>query len=140
MKYFKSKVVYQGDEILTFVSPIVPMNESARHLIYDRQGDVEFHGLPDDVDQEDVLSKQHAECEVEEVTFSDMEEILKNSRLYKEINAQVEKRIRDQYSIGDEFSIMKLEKTEQEYIDYQAKVDEFREIGRQQKIALGLKQ
>jgi len=140
MKYFKSKVVYQGDEILTFVAPIVPMNESPKHLMYDRQGDIEYHGLPDDVSSDEVLALQHEECEVEEVTFADIVEILKQCRLYKEINAQIEQRIRHQFSIGDEFSILKLDKTSDEYISYQQKVDEAREAGRLQKTALGLKQ
>lgn len=140
MKYFKAKVVNTGIEVKSFVSPIHEPTTAGQHLMYDRQGDLEYHGLPDDVDPEEVLALQHEECEVEEVLFADMEEILKGSRLYKEINAQVEQRIRDQYSIGDEFSILKLDKTSAEYLAYQQKVDEYREAGRVQKIALGLKQ
>lgn len=140
MKYFKAKVINTGTEVKSFVSPIHEPVSAGMHLMYDRQGDIEYHGLPDEVDTEKVLSLQHEECEVEEVAFADMEEILKSCRIYKEINAQVEKKIRDQYSIGDEFSILKLEKTSVEYVAYQQFVDECREAGRVQKVALGLKQ
>ncbi|TRZ76917.1 MAG: hypothetical protein D4R97_00100 [Bacteroidetes bacterium] len=140
MKYFKAKVVKGGEEILAFVAPVQSMSDENRPLMYDRQGDIEYHGLADDVDTEEVLGLQHAECEVEEVTFADMEEILKGSRLYKEINAQVEKRIRDHYSIGDEFSMLKLAKTAPERVAYQKIVDDFCQAGLDQKIALGLKQ
>jgi len=140
MKYFKAKVVNTGIEVKSFVSTIHKPSTGGSHLMYDRQGDIEYHGLPNDIDPEEVLALQHADCEVEEVSFADMEEILKGCRLYKEINAQVEQRIREKYSIGDEFSILKLDKTSAEYLAYQQKVDEYREAGRVQKIALGLKQ
>jgi len=140
MKYFKAKIVDTGIEVKSFVSPIHEPSTGGLHLMYDRQGDVEYHGLPDDVVPEEVLQLQHAECEVEEVAFADMEDILKGSRLYKEINAQVEQRIREKYSIGDEFSILKAEKTTPEYIAYQQHVDDCRQAGLTQKIALGLKQ
>ena len=140
MKYFKAKVVNTGIEVKSFVSPIHEPSTGGSNLMYDRQGDIEYHGLPDSVDPEEVLSLQHEECEVEEVSFADMEEILKGSRLYKEINAQVEQRIREKYSIGDEFSILKVDKTSPEYIAYQQVVDECRQAGIAQKIALGLKQ
>lgn len=139
MKYFKSKVVNEAGEILAFIAPEFPMNESPRHLLYERQGDIEIHGLPDDVDQEEVLSIQHAQCEVESVDFADIEDVLKSCRLCKEINAQIESRIRKRYSVGDEFSMVKLETTDPERIAYQQVVDDFREIGRLQKVALGLK-
>ncbi len=136
MKYFKSKVVDQDGEILAFITPVKMNNEEIQHHFYARIGGYEYHGISDDA----VLPEQHDECEVEEVAFADMEEILKESRLYKEINAQVEQRIRDQYSIGDEFSILKADKASPEYIAYQQVVDECRQAGRAQKIALGLKQ
>src|ERR1035437_6944136 len=129
MKYFKSKVVHQGDEILAFVAPVQAMTEQNRSLMYDRQGDIEYHGLPDDVDVDEILGLQHEECEVEQVSFADMEEILKECRLYKEINAQVEQRIREHYSIGDEFSVMKLSKTSAEYLAYKQIVDDCRGAG-----------
>jgi len=140
MNYFKSKIVNEAGEILTFIAPVFTMNESPRHLLYDRQDNNEIHGLPDDVDQEEVLSIQHAQCEVEVVDFADIEDVLKSCRLYKEINAQIESRIRKYYSVGDEFSLLKLETTDPKRIAYQQVVDDFREIGRLQKVALGLKQ
>lgn len=140
MKYFKSKVVHEGDEILAFVAPVRAITEENRSLMYDRQGDIEYHGLGDDVDTDEILGLQHPECEVQEMTFADMEEILKESRLYREINAQVEQRIRDHYSIGDEFSVIKLSKTSAEYLAYKQIVDDCKQAGNDQKIALGLKQ
>jgi hypothetical protein len=133
MKYFRSLVATVNGEILSFVA-----HESSEHYLYDRKGNVEWHGVSS-VDTSDILSIQHPECEVEEVLFVDIDDILKGSRLYKEINAQVEQRIREKYSIGDEFSILKLEKTDPEYIAYQQFIDECRENGRIQKITLGLK-
>jgi hypothetical protein len=140
MKYFKAKVVRTDGEVKSFVPPIHEPSTAGQHLMYDRHGDIEYHGLSDDIDPEEVITLQHEECEVEEVLFVEIEENLKGSRLYKEINAQVEQKIREKYSIGDEFSILKLEKTDPEYIAYQQFIDECRENGRMQKIALGLKQ
>jgi hypothetical protein len=140
MKYFKAKVVKDGDEILAFVAPVRSITEENRSIMYDRQGGIEYHGLPDDVDTEEVLAKQHPECEVIEMSFADMEPILKGCRLYKEINAQVNQRIRDHYSIGDEFAVMKLTKTTTEYKAYKQKVDDCCQGGNDQKVALGLKQ
>lgn len=136
MKYFKSKIVDKDGEILSFIPPVKNDNEENHYHFYDRINGFEYHSIPDDSE----LPIQHDECEVIEISFSDIEEILKGSRIYKEINVQVEKKIRDKYSIGDEFSILKLDKTSVEYIAYQQFVDECREAGRVQKVAFGLKQ
>ena len=140
MKYFKSKVVHEGDEILAFVAPVQAMTEENRSLMYERKGDIEYHGLADESDTDEILGLQHAECEVELVSFADMEEILKECRLYREINAQVEQRIRNHYSIGDEFSMLKLTKADPQRVAYQQIVDDCKQAGSDQKIALGLKQ
>jgi len=140
MKYYKSKLVEVEGEVSAFVAPDHITNENNGHLMYDRLGNIEYHGLSDDVDPEEVLALQHEVCEVEEVSFADIEEILKGSRLYTEINNQIESRIREKYSIGHEFSLLKLDPNSEEYLEYQSFVDQCREEGRLQKIALGLKQ
>ncbi len=135
MKYFKSKIVRQGTETLSFVAPKTT-GETPVHYMYDRQGDIEYHGLADDID----LPQQHAECEVEELAFEAVEETLHECRFYKEINAQIESRIRAKYSIGDEFALVKLGPGNPEFDQYQSFVDQCRQDGLDQKIELGLKQ
>jgi len=134
MKYFKSKIVRQGTEMLSFVAPETT-GETPVHYMYDRLDGIEYHGLSDDID----LPQQHLECEVEELAFEDVEKTLHECRFYKEINAQIESRIRAKYSIGDEFALVKLGSGD-EFDQYQAFVDQCRQDGLERKIELGLKQ
>lgn len=135
MKYFKSKIVESDGEILSFIPP-VNLTDEPCHLMYDRINGYEYHGIQDDA----ILPPQHPECEVEQVTFSDIEPILKGCRWYKEINAQIEQNIRNRYSVGKEISILKLDPGSEERKEYQAFVDDCVMAGREQKIKLGLLQ
>lgn len=136
MKYFKSLITEIEGEKISFLVP----DNTEGHVFYDRIGNIEYHGLPDTIDPERILMIQHTECEVEEVSFDDIQDVLINCRLYNEINNQIENRIRQEYSVGKEFAMIKLPHDDGEYISYINFVEQSREDGRVQKVALGLKQ
>lgn len=88
---------------------------------------------------EDFLSIQHPECSVQEVQFEEIENELKTCRQYKDIDEIVKTMIHNFYTLDDEIKLLKLDKTDPEFVAYQAYVDECRTIGRSMKIERGLR-
>ncbi len=137
--YFKSKLVVTEHQTLSFVLPSQMMEAS--HYILHRDGDNELHVVECEQSQvADVLACQHPECEVEQQDFSFIENALKESRFYREIDADVVAAIRAKYSIDDELRIMKLAKTSAEYVAMVDHISACRAEGDAKKLSLGLKQ
>jgi hypothetical protein len=102
--------------------------------------DIEIHGIDcDDDDLLAIISSQDVECEAHEVSYSDVEAILKKCRWYQEINSRVLEKIKSRYDINREISIIKLGSTHPEYIEMQAYIDQCKSNGDVEKISIGLK-
>lgn len=91
-------------------------------------------------DSQEFLAQQHAECEVSEVTFAEVVNELKECRMYHDIDEIVKTMIHNRYTLDDEIKLLKLDKTDPVYIEYQNYVDSCRAIGTNIKIERGLKQ
>lgn len=143
MIYFKCKPVIEDGELLGFVYPSsLILSDTACHFFFDPPvNGVEIHALniqPGDVAE--VLAMQHSQCNVVEVDFSEIENDLKECRVYKEINERTVSKIRGRYDINREFSIMKLEKTDPEYLAMIEYINDCRAEGTAEKVSIGLKQ
>lgn len=88
---------------------------------------------------EDFLTLQHPECNVQEVQFEVIENELKNCKQYKDIDEIVKTMIHNVYTLDDEIKLLKLDKTDPEYVAYQSYVDACRATGRSMKIERGLR-
>lgn len=143
MKYFLSKTVTTEFTTLSFVTPPASLNDESGivHYCFDHGGEKELHGVDCTQEQvQDILDLQHAECDVEQVDFVQVEEVLRNCRFAREINDEVISAIRSQYSIDDELKVMKLAKTNAEYVAMMGWINSCRQGGDEKKIALGIKQ
>lgn len=141
MIYFKCYPVIEDGELLGFVAP-QQLDEQPKHFYYDPPANgYEIHALDITLEQaEEVMLLQHQQCEVEQVDFSSIEEELKACRLYEEINSRTVSKIRATYDINREFSIMKLDKSDPEYVAMVEYINLCRDAGTLEKIAVGLKQ
>lgn len=138
MKYFLSNLVTTEFTTLSFVAPI---DEAQRHFMFGLLGDQQIHGVDCSDDQvAEILSAQHQECEVEEVEFAVVEDILKQCRFASEVNAETVLAIRAKYAIDDELKIMKQDPLSTEYVTMMAWIDSCRSQGDSKKVSLGLKQ
>ncbi len=88
---------------------------------------------------EEFLSLQHPECNVQEVQYEEIENELKTCRQYKDIDEIVKTMIHNVYTLDDEIKLLKLDKTDPEYVAYQSYVDAYRATGRSMKIERGLR-
>jgi len=145
MKYFLSKFVTTELTTLSFVAPhssVIDGPGAIIHFCFDRTGENELHGIGSqgELDVQIILDLQHSECEVEEVTFASVEQRLKECRFATEINEQTVTSIRSHYSVDDELKVMKLDKTDQQYVDMMVCIDNCRADGNAKKVALGLVQ
>jgi hypothetical protein len=91
-------------------------------------------------DAQEILLFQHPECDVTEQTYADVELELKSSFHYASINEIVKKLIKNKYSIEEEISMLKKDKTDAEYLSYEQFVNDCRALGTSMKIEKGLKQ
>ena len=142
MKYFLSKTVETEFTTLSFVAPPSSINDESGiiHFCFDRTVENELHGIEyqGELDVQTILDLQPSECEVEEVTFASVEQRLKDCRFASAINDETVVAIRSRFSIDDELKIMKLEKTDAQYVDMMAWIESCRVDGTAKKVALGL--
>lgn len=130
MKYFRFKTVAKD---FTTLEPVIPPD-----IVSYRYNDT-LIGV-NISDSQEFLAQQHAECEVSEVTFAEIESELKSCRLYHDIDDIVKTMIHNKYTLDDEIKLLKLEKTDPVYVEYQSYVDSCRAIGSGLKVERGLKQ
>jgi len=129
MKYFRYKTVVKDFTTLELVVP-----PTAEKFFY-TEG---LAGVTVD-DAQEFLTQQHPECEVTEVTFAEIVSELKQSRMYQDIDEIVKTMIHNKYTIDDEIKLLKLDKADPVYVEYQNHVDSCRAIGINMKIERGLK-
>jgi hypothetical protein len=142
MIYFRSKVVYQDEELLAFVVPKDLLDEKVEFssIMFDRTDDVELHGLKISQDLvKEVLSRQHKECEVEQVDFIEIEKQLAGCRFSREIDAYVKDNIDTRCSQKEQMRIESLKTTSKERIELTALVDTYNKQGDEIRTNLGLK-
>jgi len=129
MKYFRYKTVVKDFTTLGLViSPDV-----VSYLYSDTLAGVEV------TDSKEFLANQHKECEVTELTFEEAKPELESCRMFYDINKIVQKLIANKYEIADEIKLLKLDKADPVYVEYQNHVDSCRAIGINMKIERGLK-
>lgn len=142
MRYFKIKKVVVPPPEDTTLSIVTAAEEKATQ--FSEIDGYQYFGV--NTEDESFLTKQHAACEVEELTFDQIEPILKECVLYKSINAVVQTKIRQRYSADDEMKLNRMSnavaktQTPQEFWDYNTYVTECCTYGDQLKIEAGLKQ
>ncbi len=128
MKYFRYKPVVTE---YTTLSLVVPDGVVAYQYTENLAG-------VDITDSEAFLAQQHPECEVTEQTFQEVENELKECRMFHDINSIVQRMIAERYSIPDEIKMVKLAVDHPERVTYQAYVDECRAYGLAMKVERGL--
>ena len=128
MKYFRFKSVVTE---YTTLSIVIPDGVTSYQYTETLAG-------VDITDSEAFLAQQHPECEVTEVTFQEVEQELKECRMFHDINAIVQRMIAERYSIPDEIKMVKLAVDHPERVVYQTYVDECRAYGRAMKAERGL--
>lgn len=142
MRYFKvKKIVVPPPEDTTL--SLVHSEEEKANPVTEIEG---YQYFIVDTQDADFLAKQHAICEVEELTYDEIMPILKESAQYEAINQIVQMKIRKLYSADDEMKLNRIAnsvaktQTPQEFWDYHAYVAECCAYGDQLKIQAGLKQ
>lgn len=142
MRYFKVKKVVVPPPEDTTLSIVTAAEEKATQ--FSEIDGYQYFGVT--TEDESFLTKQHAACEVEELTFNQIEPILKECVLYKSINMIVQLKIRKRYSPEKEAQLNRMSnavaktQTPQEFWDYNTYVLECLAFGDQMKIEAGLKQ
>lgn len=119
MRYFKAKKVITEFTTLSFNST----NQEDKVIHYDEIDGVEYLGV-ESANIKALLSQQHAEIEVVEITFAEAKPVLDNCRMMNDLNAIIEKKIAEKYSIPREIKMLKLAATDPARVAYQAYVDE----------------
>lgn len=92
----------------------------------------------DTVDHAAFIARQEAEICLQEVPFAGIEQDLKDCHLYKELNRIIVDKIREKYSINDEFAAIKMDRDSGAYKAYAAYVEECKQWGKAEKIKYGL--
>lgn len=117
MNYIKLKKVVTEHTTLSLVH-----SEEEQAYRYAEEGEFEYWGVA--TEDENFLAKQHAECEAEELTFAQIQSILNNCKLMKDINQLIEKEIAKKYTLAEELGLTNTNWDTQEYFDYRTYVDE----------------
>lgn len=112
----------------------VPINEELEIYPYTEDGTDKIVG---------VLAENHSsfedsvDCAVQ--TFEEVEDLLKNSHLNKELDRELKNKIKEKYSLDDEIALFHKQES-QEYADYLAFRTAIKEEVLAKKITYGLKQ
>jgi len=141
MIYFRSKVVYQDEELLAFVVPNDLLDEKVEFssIMFDRTDDVELRGLKISQDLvKEVLSRQHKECEVEQVDFIEIEKQLAGCRFSREIDNYFKDNIDTRCPQKEQTRIESLKTTAKERIALTALVDTYNKQCDEIRLNIGL--
>lgn len=131
MQYFKVKKVITEHTTLSLVH-----GEEDTVFKYDMIDGFEYWGV--ETEDGSFLDKQHAECEVVELTFAEIQPILNNCKMMRDINKLIENEIAKKYTIAEEIGLTNTDWDSQEYADYRAYVSECKAKFLPSKIAAGL--
>lgn len=99
MRYFKIRKVVTDYTTLSLVT-----SENEQAYKYAEDGEYEYWGA--NTDDQNFLTKQHTECEVEELTFAQIQPVLENCKMMKDLNKMISDKIHKQYSLDDEIAIL----------------------------------
>jgi len=133
MRYFKAKKVVTEFTTLSFGST----NQDDKVIHYDEIDGFEYLGV-ESVDVDGLSVQQPAEIEAVEITFAEAKPILDNCRMMNDLNAIIEKKIAEKYSLPKEIKMLKLTKTDPERVTYQQYVDSCKTGVNLLKVANGL--
>lgn len=130
MKYLRLKKVVTEHTTLSLVNNTEdPAYKYAEILGYQYWG----------VDTEaDIIADQHPECEAEELTFAEIQPILNNCKMMRDINKLIEEEIAKKYTIPQEIGLTNGDQSSQEYNNYRTYVSECKAKFQQLKIDRGL--
>lgn len=131
MQYFKIKKVVTEHTTLSLV-----YDEEDTTFKYDEIGGYEYWGV--ETEDENFLNNQHPECEIEELTFAEVQPVLNNCPYMKRINKRIEEEVAKEYTIAQEIGLTNSDWESQEYIDYRAYVAECKAKFLPMKITAGL--
>lgn len=112
MRYF---IVKQVVTEYTTLSIVLEAGDTA--ILYHQDGTYGYWGVQ--TEDENFLTKQHPECEAEEISFADIQNILRDCRMMKDYDAMIEKKIAEKYSIGRELKMRDLAPDSLERIEYE---------------------
>ena len=129
MRYFKVKRIITDYETKSLVAE----NQIKYAEIVDDDQVFEIIGA-ETIDE----AAQHGECEVEELTFDEVQPILKECHLMKSYNEIIERKIAARYSIGRELKMVKLAVDDPERLEYEASVESVKAPIREMKREKGL--
>lgn len=142
MRYFKIKKVVLAPPEDTTLSIVTTHEEKATP--FSEIDGFQYFGV--NTTDANFLTKQHAACAVVELTYLQVEPILKACALYKSINEIVQTKVHQRYNVDDEIKLNRIAnsvaktQTPQEFWDYNTYVAECIAYGNQLKIEAGLKQ
>lgn len=130
MKYIKLKKVVTEHTTLSLVN-----NTEDPAYKYAEEGELEYWGVNTEAN---ILTEQHTECEAEELTFAEIQPVLNNCKLMRDINKLIENEIAKEYTLAQEIGLTNSDWESQEYIDYRAYVAECKAKFLPMKITAGL--
>jgi len=120
MRYFKTKIVVEDYTTKRIIIP-----EGITNYCYAEIDRYEYSGV--DTEDENFLINQHPECEAEEVTFAEIETILKSCKLYADVNELVVNKIREKYDVNAEAEMLNkgiINSSDAAYLTYRTYVEE----------------
>ena len=133
MQYFKAKKIITEDTTLSLVAPV-----DAQLIKYSDDESFEYYGANVN-DVEGFLQSQSPEIEASELQYSDLQNILEGSKMMKDLDDIIEKKIAEEYSIGKELKMRDLLSTDPQRIAYEAFKASIKTTVRQMKIDMGLR-
>jgi len=141
MIYLTAKQIEKDDKIISLQLPKNEEGIPPVSYMYSRdEFGIEIHGVDcTQLDLFSILEIQDPDCEVTQVSHSDIESDLKDCRWYREIDARVVAKIKQRYDINRELSIVKLGHDHADYIEMQTYIEACRAEGDAEKRSLGLK-
>jgi len=137
MQYYKAKVIITETTTKRFVA-----NELMTVFSYGEVDGYEYLGVETEYTPEDVLTFQPAECEVENIEYSELLDVAVNSAIAKGIDDLVRNKIHERIPNADEEA--KLinkgiqDKTDSAYVEYRSYVDSCVAWGREKKAEMGI--
>jgi hypothetical protein len=111
--------------------------ESLKTYNYHRDSNYEYHG----VETEDIasfISSQPAELEISQLTYLEIEHILRDCKMMKDLDSIIETRIADRYSTGKELKMRDLAADHPDRIEYEEYKESVKAPIRQKKKDIGL--
>jgi hypothetical protein len=134
MRYYRAKKTLENNTTIN----IIPVNNE-KIIFYDYIDGYEYVSVESE-DYNNFEINQNPLCELAQLQYEEIKEVLINCHIYKDINKQVKDKIRTLYDEGDEISMLYEDNSSEKFIKYRNHVEECKIWGNEQKTKLGLKQ